>query len=113
MSLVQNPKGRKLNHCFPALASGPPAVTNPALAPPLTIERYRALEPHLTDGVTLAELARAGGASERTLQRWLRRYRVEGLSGLGRSPRSDRGNPQYWAKACSRALNRTFRVAAS
>jgi putative transposase len=69
----------------------PPAVTNPSLAPPLAVERYRALEPHILDGVTLAELARAGVASERTLQRWLRRYRVEGLSGLGRSPRSDRG----------------------
>lgn len=69
----------------------PPAVTNPSLAPPLAVERYRALEPHLIDGVTLAELARAGVASKRTLQRWLRRYRVEGLSGLGRSPRSDRG----------------------
>jgi putative transposase len=57
----------------------------------LAVERYRALEPHLIDGVTLAELARASVASERTLQRWLRRYRVEGLSGLGRSPRSDRG----------------------
>ena len=69
----------------------PPAVTNPLLAPPLAVERYRALEPHLIDGVTLAELARAGVASERTLQRWLRRYRVEGLSGLGRSQRSERG----------------------
>jgi putative transposase len=46
-----------------------PAVTNPSLAPPLAVERYGALEPHLIDGVTLAELARAGVASERTLQR--------------------------------------------
>lgn len=66
-------------------------MTNPALAPPLAVERYRALEPHLIDGVTLAALARTGVASERTLQRWLRCYRVEGLAGLGRSPRSDRG----------------------
>lgn len=66
-------------------------MTNPALAPPLAVERYRALEPHLIDGVTLAALARTGVASERTLQRWLRFYRVEGLAGLGGSPRSDRG----------------------
>lgn len=64
---------------------------HPALAPPLAVERYRALEPHLTDGVALAELARAGVASERTLQRWLRCYRAEGLAGLTRSPRGDRG----------------------
>ena len=43
------------------------------------------------DGVALAELARAGSISERTLQRWLRCYREEGLTGLGRLPRSDRG----------------------
>ncbi len=66
-------------------------MRHPALAPPLAVERYRTLEPHLIDGVTLADLARAGVASERTLQRWLQRYRVEGLSGLGRSSRSDQG----------------------
>lgn len=66
-------------------------MTHPAFASPLAVERYRALEPHLTDGITLAELARAGVASERTLQRWLRCYRLDGLAGLGRSPRSDRG----------------------
>lgn len=66
-------------------------VTHPALASPLAVERYRALEPYLNEGVTLAELARAGAASERTLQRWLRSYRAAGLAGLGRSPRSDRG----------------------
>jgi hypothetical protein len=27
----------------------PPAVTNPSLAPPSAVERYRALEPHLID----------------------------------------------------------------
>lgn len=66
-------------------------MTHPALAPPLAVERYRALEPHLKEGITLAELARNGDVSERTLQRWLRCYRAEGLAGLGRSPRSDRG----------------------
>jgi len=66
-------------------------MTHPAFAAPLAVERYRALEPYLSDGVTLAELARSGIASERTLQRWLRCYRKAGLSGLGRSPRSDRG----------------------
>ncbi|CAB4962863.1 unannotated protein [freshwater metagenome] len=73
-------------------------MTHPALVPPLAVERYRVLEPHLTEGVTLAELARAGVASERTLQRWLRCYRAEGLAGLDRSPRSDRGKlhmPDY------------------
>lgn len=66
-------------------------MTHPALVPPLAIERYRILEPHLVDGVPLADLARAGTASERSLQRWLRRYRAGGLAGLARLPRGDRG----------------------
>lgn len=66
-------------------------MTHPALVPPLAIERYRILEPHLTDGIPLADLARAGTVSERTLQRWLGRYRAEGLAGLARVRRSDRG----------------------
>jgi putative transposase len=59
--------------------------------PPLAIERYRILEPHLIEGVTLAEIARAGTVSERTLQRWLGRYTSEGLAGLRRASRNDQG----------------------
>ncbi|WP_234893151.1 hypothetical protein [Sphingobium yanoikuyae] len=29
-------------------------MTHPALVPPLAIERYRVLEPHLADGIPLA-----------------------------------------------------------
>nr|WP_255630899.1 helix-turn-helix domain-containing protein [Novosphingobium sp. FKTRR1] len=76
---------------FPYLRHGPSAVTHPALVPPLAIERYRVLEPHLADGIPLADLARTGTLSERTLQRWLGRYRAEGLAGLARLPRNDRG----------------------
>lgn len=73
-------------------------MTHPALVPPLAMERYRLLEPHLDDNIALADLARTGPASERTLQRWLGRYRAEGLAGLARLPRSDRGKqhlPEY------------------
>lgn len=66
-------------------------MTHPALVPPLAIERYRILEPHLADNIPLADLARTGTVSERTLQRWLARYRSEGLAGLARLPRNDRG----------------------
>jgi transposase len=59
--------------------------------PALAIERYRVHEPHLADGIPLADLARTGTLSERTLQRWLGRYRAEGLAGLARLPRNDRG----------------------
>lgn len=66
-------------------------MTHPALVPPLAIERYRILEPHLIDGVTLAEIARACTVSQRTLQRWLRRYTTKGLAGLCRASRNDQG----------------------
>ena len=39
---------------FPYLRHGPSAVTHPALVPPLAIERYRVLEPHLADGIPLS-----------------------------------------------------------
>ena len=66
-------------------------MTHPALVPPLAIERYRILEQHLTDNISLADLARTDTVSERTLQRWLARYRSKGLAGLARISRADRG----------------------
>jgi putative transposase len=57
----------------------------------LAIERFRAIEPYLRDGVTLTALAQTAVASERTLQRWVSCYRAEGLTGLERKQRSDRG----------------------
>lgn len=49
------------------------------------------LRPHLEAGVPLAQVARAGGLQLRTLQRWLRAYRQQGLIGLARRARRDRG----------------------
>lgn len=55
------------------------------------LQRFDALRPHLEDGVPLAPIARHLGLTERTLQRWVRRYRERGLAGLGRVPRADAG----------------------
>ncbi|QFQ88515.1 DDE-type integrase/transposase/recombinase [Paracoccus kondratievae] len=66
-------------------------MTHPAFSSSLAVERFRAIEPHLNDGVTLTALAHASVASERTLQRWLSCYRTKGLAGLERRPRSDQG----------------------
>jgi len=66
-------------------------VTHPALVSPLAIARYRILEPHLTDNIPVADIARIGTVSERTIQRWLARYRSDGLAGLARTSRADRG----------------------
>ena len=46
--------------------------------------RFAVLRPHLEDGVPLARAADAAGVPLRTAQRWLARYRRDGLAGLAR-----------------------------
>ncbi|WP_170177837.1 leucine zipper domain-containing protein [Thermomonospora umbrina] len=56
--------------------------------------RYELLAPHLHDGVSLAQVAAAqadDGVTYRTMQRWLADCRREGLDGLARRGRSDKG----------------------
>jgi putative transposase len=53
--------------------------------------RFAVLRPHLEDGVPLARAADAAGVPLRTAQRWLARYRRDGLAGLARRGRSDAG----------------------
>ena len=40
-------------------------------------------------------MAAESGIPHRTLQRWLARYQVGGLAGLGRAPRADRGRSRF------------------
>ncbi len=58
------------------------------------LARFRLLRPHLEEGVALAQLARDGGIPLRTARRWLANYRRDGLRGLARRPRADRGQPR-------------------
>lgn len=53
--------------------------------------RWSVLRPHVHDGVPLARATRDAGVALRTAQRWLGRYRTDGLAGLARAPRADRG----------------------
>jgi putative transposase len=53
--------------------------------------RFTLLKPHLEDGVPLVRVAAAAGVPLRTAQRWLARYRTNGLVGLARPARSDKG----------------------
>ncbi len=53
--------------------------------------RWQVLAPAVQDGVALARAAAAAGVPLRTAQRWLARYRTDGLVGLARAPRADRG----------------------
>lgn len=57
----------------------------------LAMARWALLRPHLDEGVPLAEAARQVGVALRTARRWLARYRAEGLTGLARQTRSDKG----------------------
>ncbi len=67
-----------------ALAALPDAERARALA------RFHALRPYLEDGVPLAEIARERGVAARTLERWVARYRTEGVTGLARRARADK-----------------------
>ncbi len=69
-----------------ALTALPNAECSRALA------RFRLLHPYLEDGVPLARIAREQGVTPRTLERWVARYRSEGLAGLGRRERTDSGS---------------------
>lgn len=55
------------------------------------LQRYEIIRPHLEDGVPLMQLANLHGCSERTLRRWVTQFRQDGLAGLERKVRSDRG----------------------
>ena len=53
--------------------------------------RFAVLQPHLENDVPLARTARHAGVAVRTARRWLKSYRADGLVGLVRSVRADKG----------------------
>ena len=55
------------------------------------IARFAVLRTHLEDGVPLTRVASGAGVPLRTAQRWLARYRQDGLAGLARPVRRDAG----------------------
>ena len=54
--------------------------------------RFAVLQPHLEHDVPLSRAAHNAGIATRTAERWLSRYRADGLAGLARPVRSDAGN---------------------
>jgi putative transposase len=81
-------------------------------------ERYELLRPCLEGGVSQAEVARREGISLKNIQRWVGRYRREGLLGLARRQRSDVGKRRGIPDECvdlieGLALQRPQRSAAS
>src|SRR5215813_2511936 len=55
----------------------------------VAMERFVVLQPHLEADVPLARAARQAGVPIRTAERWLARYRQQGLAGLARPVRRD------------------------
>ncbi len=53
--------------------------------------RFRVLRSHVERGVALPRAAQAAGVGLQTVERWLARYRADGLTGLVRRTREDRG----------------------
>src|SRR5260370_33166578 len=53
--------------------------------------RFEILRPALEDGVSQAQIARLHQLSKSTVQRWVARYREQGLAGLAQSARKDKG----------------------
>ena len=53
--------------------------------------RFAVLRPHIEDDVPLTRAARDAGVPLRTARRWLARFRQDGVAGLARMERIDRG----------------------
>ncbi|MFF3437586.1 Mu transposase C-terminal domain-containing protein [Streptosporangium sp. NPDC002721] len=71
-----------------------PLTTPPALTEPQrqsAMDRLVILRSHLDDAVPIVRVAETKGIPERTLRRWLSAYRRDGLTGLARQPRADKG----------------------
>ena len=60
--------------------------------------RFAVLRPFLDAETSLARVATDAGVSTRTAQRWLARYRANGLPGLVRHPRMDAGRRKIAAE---------------
>src|SRR6266567_1495718 len=53
--------------------------------------RFEILRPALEEGVSQAQVARTNHISKSTVQRWMTRYREQGLAGLATTARKDKG----------------------
>lgn len=69
-----------------------PFAEVPATSYADAMRRFAVLRPHLEENVSLAATAKHADVPLRTAQRWLARYRTDGLAGLARVPRSDSGH---------------------
>ena len=54
------------------------------------LQKFKIIQSYLEDGVSLADIIVASGRPIRTLRRWIKQYRENGLAGLERKSRSDK-----------------------
>lgn len=65
--------------------------SGPGFASQTALERFRRIQPHIEDDVPLVAISRSADVPIGTLRRWLRCYRADGMAGLERKRRNDRG----------------------
>lgn len=68
------------------------------------LEKFRLLRPHLEDGASLPETARAAGIAYRTAARWAALYRSSGLAALVRKGRTDKGERRAFSPRIRQAI---------
>ena len=73
------------------------------------MHRFAILRPHLEENVALAATAKHADVPLRTVQRWLARYRIEGLAGLARMSRSDSGRRRLMSELAQLIEGMAFR----
>ncbi|MDJ0899843.1 MAG: Mu transposase C-terminal domain-containing protein [Xenococcus sp. MO_188.B8] len=57
----------------------------------LALKRFKKIQPFLEEGVPLTQIVATENISLSTARRWVARYRKDGLTGLVRKPRQDKG----------------------
>jgi putative transposase len=80
--------------------------------------RFEMVRPALEEGVSQVQIARTHHLPKSTVQRWITRYREQGLAGLANTTRSDKGKsrrlpPQAVQLVEGLALQTPLRSAAS
>jgi transposase-like protein len=53
------------------------------------IEKFEIIESYLEGQIALKDISISSGQAIRTLRRWIKQYRADGLNGLERKKRSD------------------------
>ena len=54
-------------------------------------DKYQIIRPHLEQGVSLSVIAATHQLNQKTISRWIKKYEIDGLEGLERKSRSDKG----------------------